>query len=256
MTTKTDNSNSTNKTQISQASTIKNKGGSSLANSTIFKINELCEHLNVQQLPENIKNKTLDVDLKMSLELLYHKELKSESSDLNRLESYVDEIYAIFDNFIVKCKRDVKMVVIGSFLTNSLRKNHYEVDFCLVHEEFNYDILENWKQVLIQDQRMDAVTITDVKELNFIKVYRENEKNNKEISFNFYDYNLSDERKKRSFLRSLKLNQDYVNFVTAFENEDLTILRAILKNWAFNIFCYTSLNIFFIKNKDSQDPRF
>ena len=188
------------------------------------------ESLNLPPMVE-VSKKSQEDELKKDLEILYLKELKPECVDLKSLESTVDEIFQIFDQFTDDFdKKDMKIIPTGSYLTNSLRKKKLDVDFCLVHNENLLKVLDYWCE-FIKKAGFDATTLYDNNDLRFVKVYRENEQN-KEFSFNFYDYNLTDDWAKRIFTRTLNLNIEYVKFVSSNENENLRVLRSVLKNWA------------------------
>lgn len=198
--------------------------------SGVFKLKEMFESLNLPPMVE-VSKKSQEDDLKKDLELLYLKELKPESVDLKSLESSVDQIFQIFEQFTEEVdKKYIKIIPTGSYLTNSLRKNRLDVDFCLVHNENIWKVMDYWCD-FIKNSGFDATTLYDINDLSFVKVFRENDKN-QEFSFNFYDYNLSDDWSKRMFTRTLNLNMEYVKFLSYDQNENLRILRLVLKNWA------------------------
>ena len=201
-------------------------------NSGVFKLKEMFESLNLPPMVE-VSKKSQEEDLKKDLEIFYLKELKPESLDLKSLESSVDEIFQMFDQFTDEFdKKDMKIIPTGSYLTNSLRRNKLDVDFCLVHNENIWKVLDYWCDFIKNSGfGFEATTLYDNNDLIFVKVYREFAKN-KEFSFNFYDYNLTDDWAKRIFTRTLNLNIEYVKFVSSNENENLRVLRSVLKNWA------------------------
>ena len=147
---------------------------------------------------------------------------------------FYEEIEKIFDVFQRK-NAGFRLIPIGSFLTNSLRKNKGECDIFLVNEncETKEISLKLWEEEISRFYRKKCVF--DLNQEKFLKVFIEKEENSRN-SFNFYLYDCKNIEKKQKLMRSLTINQEFLRFFLCNSHEiceEMRVLRGILKNWGY-----------------------
>ena len=138
----------------------------------------------------------------------------------------------MFNNFN---QNRFQLIPVGSFITNSLRKNKYEADVLLINEsDLEKDkILRLWNECIQKDSRkiFNSTIMNDINQEKIIKVFVENLAANTEMALNFYVIS----EKNMNLTKILKINQEYLNFLVKYNNniEELLILRKISKIGVF-----------------------
>lgn len=177
---------------------------------------------------------------KQDLEIFYYKELVPEKAQLKTLSDYHESLNLFFSNFLKNYpNKGLKILPIGSFITNSLRKNKLEIDLVIINEEKEEDkkLVNTMFRELKGLNQFTIELLADMFEGEYIKALIKEEK---ELAFNIFVLNPKTEgysgmRDKRRLNGLLEVYNEYLSIPGLTENEDLLKLRRILKNWGFYI---------------------
>lgn len=172
--------------------------------------------------------------------------LRPPSELLALMSQYIDKLMGFFALFQEKSPLPpCKLVMIGSFLTNSARKNKLQADFLCIYEEKRKknSVLQQFSQFLSKEnqQIFAAETKFNYNDQEFLKVFLRESQEKAEFGFNFYEKSWKSEESEL-IPAVLRLNQD---FIRVQNHEELAILRRILKNWGWNS-CFLWIFMYFL----------